>query len=91
MIYVHAGEADFPLAPYTTDNDLAIDPQALLSATALERAMQRAGFTPGGQPGIWVGRDDIPVDLLVPEAVGGPGEAPVSRATTDGLPEKCGA
>lgn len=72
-IYVHTGEADFPMAPYTKDADLAIDPRTLHSKPALERVMEAAGFKSGDQPGTWIGRDDMPVDLLVPEAVSGPG------------------
>lgn len=28
-VYVHAGEADIAVAPFTTDGDLAIDPRTL--------------------------------------------------------------
>lgn len=30
-IYIHAGEAELAVAPYTTDGDLAIDPRHLQS------------------------------------------------------------
>ena len=72
-IYLHAGEATFGMAPYTTDADLAIDPRVLQKTPPIESAMTRAGFRPGVQPGIWLSKDDIQVDLLVPEAVGGSG------------------
>lgn len=35
--------------------------------------MRRAGFELGMQPGIWLSREGIEVDLLVPDALGGPG------------------
>jgi hypothetical protein len=72
-IYVHAGEATFGMAPYTTDADLAIDPRLLEKAPPIQQAMTSAGFRHGVQPGIWLGTDDIQVDLLVPEGVGGTG------------------
>jgi hypothetical protein len=71
-IYLHTGEGDLAVAPYTADADLALDPQALGEIPPLEAAMQSAGFTPGMQPGIWNTRAaGVTIDLLVPEAVGG--------------------
>jgi hypothetical protein len=72
-IYVHAGEAMFGMVPYTTDADLALDPRLLEKIPPIELAMRSAGFRLGVQPGIWLGADDIQVDLLVPGAVGGSG------------------
>jgi hypothetical protein len=72
-IYVHAGEATFGMVAYTTDADLAIDPRVLRKTPPIESAMRSAGFRPGVQPGIWLGRDEIQVDLLVPGALGGGG------------------
>ncbi len=61
------------MVPYTTDADIAIDPRSLEKTPPIEQAMRRAGFRHGVQPGIWLAANDIQVDLLVPEAVGGPG------------------
>jgi hypothetical protein len=73
-IYVHAGEADVAVAPYTKDADVAIDPRTLGSDPTLDDAMRAAGFKPGEQPGIWKQTDTLAqVDLLVPESLGGPG------------------
>jgi hypothetical protein len=73
-IYLHAGEADLAVAPFTTDGDLLIDPRALRPSPLLGEAMRRAGFVPDPrQPGIWIGSSEITVDLLVAEALGGPG------------------
>ncbi len=72
-IYVHAGEATFGMVAYTTDADLAIDPRVLEKTPPINSLMRGAGFRPGVQPGIWLGKDDIQVDLLVPEALGGGG------------------
>lgn len=73
-IYLHTGEADTNVELLTTDADLAIDPGILKSVPALEEAMRTARFSPTDQPGIWAStQDQITVDLLVPDAVGGPG------------------
>ena len=81
-IYLRTGSADFDVAvaPYTTDADLVLDPDLLGGEPQINEVMRAAGFTPSGQPGTWmtevrVGdrRFDVPVDLLVPEALAGPG------------------
>lgn len=78
-IYLRAGEADLVVAPYTTDGDLALDPDLLAEIPPLEEALVGADFVPGGRDavGVWLTRRDTPsladvlvqVDLLVPEAV----------------------
>ena len=78
-IYIRAGEADLIVAPYTTDADLALDPELLEEIPPLEDALLLAQFVPGGGDavGVWLTRRDTPtrrdiqvqVDLLVPKAV----------------------
>ncbi len=78
-IYIRAGEADLIVAPYTTDGDLALDPDLLEEIPPLEEALIRAHFVPGGRDavGVWLTHRDTPskpdvqvqVDLLVPKAV----------------------
>lgn len=72
-IYLHAGDADFAVAEYTTDADLLVDPRRLLNEPKLEQAMSAAGLELDEQPGIWVARqqleappEKVSVDLLVP-------------------------
>ncbi|PSM32130.1 hypothetical protein BVG81_001910 [Haliangium sp. UPWRP_2] len=72
-IYLHVGEADLAVAPYTTDGDLALDPQLLGDDPNIEAAMTRAGFSLKNPPGLWRSQIDIQIDLLVPDAVGGDG------------------
>lgn len=72
-IYLHVGEADFAVAPYTTDADIGLRVEGLLSEPALGAAMRTAGFSTTDQPGTWVNADGVAVDLLVPESLGGPG------------------
>lgn len=81
-VYLHTGEGEIAVAPYTTDGDLVLDPTLLGGSPELESAMEAAGFvlleaTPGvTEPGIWVATATvegqqviIPVDLIVPEGV----------------------
>lgn len=72
-IYLHTGEGDLAVAPYTTDADIAFDPAALAPEPALEKTMLAAGFVLGTEPGIWFGVGAVEIDLLVPETVGGGG------------------
>lgn len=74
-VYLHTDEADLAVAPFTTDADLALDPQALRPAPTLAEAMHAAGFVEKADlVGTWTSsREGIDVDLLVPEAVGGAG------------------
>ncbi|MGQ0679956.1 MAG: hypothetical protein ACT4OM_09955 [Actinomycetota bacterium] len=73
-IYIHTGAAEFAVAEYTTDADLALDPAELHDQPKIEQAMTDAGFVRDlGQPGIWRGQGNVQVDLLVPEALGGGG------------------
>ena len=76
-IYLHTGEVAMAVAPFTSDADLAIDPQLLGDDPRLDSAMRAAQFALEGQPGIWTstqyvdGRPyNVSVDLLVPHQVG---------------------
>lgn len=80
-VYLRTGSAGLTIAPFTTDGDVTLDPRALSSSPLLEEAMGAAGFhllehLRGIEPGTWVktvqvaGRSyEVPVDLIVPEAV----------------------
>lgn len=79
-IYLHAGEADLVVAPFTKDGDLVIDPSRLSSDPRLEEAMRRADFELSSQPGIWQSSSSLAqIDLLVPEAVAGAGGSRSAR------------
>lgn len=49
--YIHAGEGDIAVAPYTIDADLALDPRALSDEPFLERLLRLADILPAAQPG----------------------------------------
>jgi len=79
-IYIHTGEGDLAVAPYTTDADVVIEPGVLREKPRIGDAMRQAGFERGTRVGSWLclrraGNMEVtvPVDLLVPEAVGGTG------------------
>ena len=74
-VYVHteAEDASFAVSPFTYDADLALDPELLGGSPEIVEAMSRAGFRLGDQPGLYSREGRSQVDLLVPEAVGGPG------------------
>lgn len=75
-IYLHTGSTQIALAEYTTDGDVAVDPDLLSSEPLVEEAMRAAGFTPDPRSsaiGSWISPRGVPVDLIVPEAVAGAG------------------
>jgi len=72
-IYLHTGEADLAVAPFTIDADLSFDPAALSDDPLLADSLTAAGFLPTADLGRWTDASGVPVDLMVPEAVAGPG------------------
>lgn len=79
-IYLHTGEADLVVAPFTKDGDLVIDPSRLAANPRLEQAMRGANFELSSQPGIWHSTSTAAqIDLLVPEAVAGSGGSRSAR------------
>lgn len=75
-IYLHTGSADVAVAEFTTDGDLALDPDVLSSDPLVNEAMRQGGFEPDPRSsaiGTWISRRGVPVDLLVPDAVAGIG------------------
>jgi len=71
-IYLHTGEADLAVAPFTTDADVVLDPAELREQPHLGDALTASGFVAGDQPGQWL-KDDVRFDLMVPDAVAGAG------------------
>ncbi len=71
-IYLHVGEGDLAVTPYTTDGDLAIDPRELDDEPALASMLEAAGFELTVRPGTW-SMAKVQIDLLVPAALAGAG------------------
>lgn len=75
-IYLHTGSTRVALAEYTTDGDVALDPDLLSSDPLIEEAMTAARFSPDPREsaiGTWISPRGVPVDLMVPDAVAGAG------------------
>jgi hypothetical protein len=84
-VYLQTGPASLPIAEFTTDGDLTIDPELLSEVPPLDELMQAAGFEltnlqGSPEPGIWQktveveGREiSVPVDLIVPSEAAPPG------------------
>lgn len=75
-LYMHAGEAEVAIPPETKDADLSVDRNRLQDEPPLNEALEAAGFRRDlehPQPGGWFNPDGIPVDLMIAEAMAGPG------------------
>lgn len=84
-IYMQAGRGSLPVAEFTSDGDLAIDPQLLSDEPTLTGLLEAKGFElqvlqGAPEPGIWEapavvnGKEvKIPVDLIVPTGAARPG------------------
>ncbi|WP_072807526.1 hypothetical protein [Rhodococcoides yunnanense] len=72
-VYLRCGKAPVALAESTKDSDLVVDPRQLGNEPLLEEAMSSAGFymNVNGNPGAWLNRHGIPVDLMIPELLSG--------------------
>lgn len=72
-IYLHTGDADLAVAQYTTDADFSVSPGELSDTPLLGDLLTASGFLPREHPGGWLSPDGIYVDVMVPEALAGPG------------------
>jgi hypothetical protein len=71
-IYHRVGAGHLNVAPFTSDGDLALNPDVLDDEPLLAEALLAAGFSLAVKPGTWA-RHAVQIDLMVPAAVGGPG------------------
>jgi hypothetical protein len=72
-VYLHTGAADIAVPEHTTDADMAIAPDLIAEYPLLGDALTDAGFHRGSNPGRWISPDGVYLDLMVPEALAGPG------------------
>lgn len=82
-VYLRTPSAVVALAEATKDSDLAVDARVLGDEPLIEQAMRDAGFVlnpTSGQPGAWLTPTGVPVDLMVPELLAGPGGAQAREA-----------
>lgn len=71
-IYLRVGAGSLLVAEFTTDGDLALNPDVLDDEPLLAKGLFEAGFNLAVKPGTWA-RDEVQIDLMVPMALGGPG------------------
>lgn len=75
-INLYTGSAQVALAEYTTDGDVALNPELLSSDPLIEEAMAAARFSRDTREnviGTWISPRGVPVDLMVPDAIAGAG------------------
>jgi len=68
-VYLRSPEFYQGVDAYTTDADLAIDPELLGTDPELASRLEAAGFSIEQNSGHWVNAMDIAVDIMVPEGV----------------------
>jgi hypothetical protein len=79
-VYLHTGTIDLGVPEFTLDADITLDPALLKEIPEIEAAMLGARFVRGDRVGVWIASRivsgtpaNVEVDLMVPDAVGGPG------------------
>lgn len=72
-VYLHTSDTELAVAEYTTDADLAVVPSDLADSPLISDALTARGFTPRVHPGGWLSPDGIYLDVMVPDALAGPG------------------
>jgi hypothetical protein len=79
-VYLHTGATELAVPEFTIDADITLDPALLHEVPEIEAAMLGARFERGSRVGVWIASRSVAgaparveVDLMVPDAVGGPG------------------
>ena len=77
---MHTGAIEMAVPEFTLDADITFDPALVLAIPEIEAAMLEAQFERGNSVGVWIASRTVAgvparveVDLMVPDAVGGPG------------------
>lgn len=91
-VYEHTKQYTDAAPTFTNDGDLSVDPTLVSAEPDIAVVMTEMGFTPkfGDRPGIWTlpitaaDPDPPSIDLLVPDAVAGPGRRSVQLAAGHG-------
>ena len=84
-IYLQTPALDVGPPAWTTDGDIAIDPDLLFENPDLAEVLQSAGFRPHTSPGTWFSPEGVPIDLMVPS-----GALPASSRRTAPLQGQSG-
>lgn len=71
-IYLHTGpDTTTGVANTTTDADVALDTALISADPEFTRALEDAGFTSGKNPGSWLGKGQVAIDIMVPPHLAG--------------------
>ena len=74
-VYLHTNHLNLPLAPATTDADIAFDTRVLSDSPELSALLRAKGYfeatSVNGNPGHWVNKDGVPLDLFQPNTLSG--------------------
>jgi hypothetical protein len=85
-VYLHTGSGDFVEPAMTTDGDLALDVGALGAEPEITAALANAKFKPGRNPGSWLGKGDVAVDIMVVPSQSGRTKKDAARPDFRGTP-----
>jgi hypothetical protein len=72
------------VAPTTTDADVALAADRVADEPLLGGVLTNAGFVPGNNPGSWIGKGDVAIDIMVPDALCPPGGTRGARLPVHG-------
>jgi hypothetical protein len=64
-VYLHTRSTELSQPPMTTDADLALNRSGLADSPEISSTLTDAGFCPGSNPGSWLGRGRVAVDIMI--------------------------
>jgi len=79
-VYLNSNHIELPLAPATSDADIAFDTRSLEVSPEIGELLREAGYSPNEtavNPGHWINAERVPLDLLKPRILSNRG--PKSR------------
>jgi len=85
-VYLNPNHIELPLAPATSDADIAFDTRSLEVSPEIGELLREADYSPNAtakNPGHWMNAERVPLDLLQPRILSNRG--PKSRAADLGL------
>jgi hypothetical protein len=68
-VYLNSNHIELPLAPTTSDADIAFDTRSLEVSPEIGKLLRAAGYSPNAMaanPGHWINIEEVPLDLFQP-------------------------
>ena len=68
-VYLNSNHIELPLAPATSDADIAFDTRSLEVSPEIRELLREAGYSPNEtakNPGHWINAEGVPLDLFQP-------------------------